>query len=91
MGFSFVAQGVLAAHLPDQPWRPLIAVIGSSGKRGTVEDRRFESEFLDPGVRAFAFTFGLCLKRRDARTAEVSLPIPQSPEQALGHGSEARA
>jgi formate-nitrite transporter family protein len=24
MGFSFVAQGVLMAHLPDQPWRPLI-------------------------------------------------------------------
>jgi len=28
MGFSFVAQGVLMAHLPDQPWRPLIAGIG---------------------------------------------------------------
>ena len=30
MGFSFVAQGVLMAHLPDQPWRPLIAGIGYS-------------------------------------------------------------
>lgn len=28
MGFSFVAQGVLMAHLPDQPWRPLVAGIG---------------------------------------------------------------
>ena len=28
MGFSFVAQGVLMAHLPDQPWRPLIAGTG---------------------------------------------------------------
>jgi formate/nitrite transporter FocA (FNT family) len=30
MGFSFVAQGVLMAHLPDQPWRPLIAGVGYS-------------------------------------------------------------
>jgi formate/nitrite transporter FocA (FNT family) len=28
MGFSFVAQGVLTAHLPDHPWRPLIAAAG---------------------------------------------------------------
>lgn len=28
MGFSFVAQGVLMAHLPNQPWRPLVAGIG---------------------------------------------------------------
>jgi formate/nitrite transporter FocA (FNT family) len=28
MGFSFVAQGVLMAHLPDRPWRPLIAGTG---------------------------------------------------------------
>ena len=28
MGFSFIAQGVLMAHLPDQPWRPLIAGTG---------------------------------------------------------------
>src|ERR1700733_7045654 len=28
MGFSFIAQGVLMAHLPDQPWRPLIAGFG---------------------------------------------------------------
>jgi hypothetical protein len=27
-------------------------------QRGTVEDRTFEIEFLDPGVQAFAFTFG---------------------------------
>jgi len=28
MGFSFVAQGVLMAHLPDRPWRPLISGVG---------------------------------------------------------------
>src|SRR6202161_4861514 len=28
MGFSFVAEGLLMAHLPDQPWRPLIARAG---------------------------------------------------------------
>ena len=28
MGFSFIAQGLLRAHLPDQPWRPLIAATG---------------------------------------------------------------
>jgi len=27
-------------------------------QKGPVEDRTFEIEFLDPGVRAFAFTFG---------------------------------
>ena len=27
-------------------------------QKGTVEDRIFEIEFLDPGVQAFAFTFG---------------------------------
>ena len=27
-------------------------------QRGAVEDRTFEIEFLDPGVQAFAFTFG---------------------------------
>ena len=27
-------------------------------QKGTVEDRMFEIEFLDPGVQAFAFTFG---------------------------------
>jgi hypothetical protein len=27
-------------------------------QRGQVTDRTFEIEFLDPGVRAFAFTFG---------------------------------
>jgi cytochrome c biogenesis protein CcdA/thiol-disulfide isomerase/thioredoxin len=27
-------------------------------QKGTVEDRTFEIEFLDPGVQAFAFTFG---------------------------------
>jgi hypothetical protein len=25
---------------------------------GSIADRRFEIEFLDPGVQAFAFTFG---------------------------------
>jgi hypothetical protein len=27
-------------------------------QKGAVEDRTFEIEFLDPGVQAFAFTFG---------------------------------
>jgi hypothetical protein len=27
-------------------------------QKGTVEDRTFEIEFLDPGVQAFSFTFG---------------------------------
>ena len=27
-------------------------------QKGTVEDRTFEIEFLDPGVQAFVFTFG---------------------------------
>ena len=27
-------------------------------QHGAVADRRFEIEFLDPGVEAFAFTFG---------------------------------
>jgi formate-nitrite transporter family protein len=30
MGFSFIAQGLLRAHLPDQGWRPLIASTGYS-------------------------------------------------------------
>src|SRR3954452_13575101 len=30
MGFSFVAQGLLEHHLPDTPWRPLIASFGYS-------------------------------------------------------------
>jgi formate-nitrite transporter family protein len=28
MGFSFIAEGLLMAHLPDAPWRPLIARAG---------------------------------------------------------------
>lgn len=28
------------------------------GQKRTVEDRTFEIEFPDPGVQAFAFTFG---------------------------------
>ena len=28
MGFSFVVQGLLRSHLPDQPWRPLITNLG---------------------------------------------------------------
>jgi formate/nitrite transporter FocA (FNT family) len=28
MGFSLVAEGLLRAHLPDAPWRPLIAKLG---------------------------------------------------------------
>jgi hypothetical protein len=27
-------------------------------QKGKVEDRTFQIEFLDPGVQAFAFTFG---------------------------------
>ena len=30
MGFSFIAEGLLMAHLPDQPWRPLITRFGYS-------------------------------------------------------------
>jgi formate/nitrite transporter FocA (FNT family) len=28
MGFSFIAEGLLASRLPDQPWRPLISRLG---------------------------------------------------------------
>jgi formate/nitrite transporter FocA (FNT family) len=28
MGFSFIAEALLTSHLPDQPWRPLIARLG---------------------------------------------------------------
>jgi formate-nitrite transporter family protein len=28
MGFSFIAEGLLMAHLPDEPWRPLISRAG---------------------------------------------------------------
>ena len=28
MGFSFVAEGLIRAHLPDAPWRPLLAKLG---------------------------------------------------------------
>jgi formate-nitrite transporter family protein len=28
MGFSFIGEGVLRAHLPDAPWRPLVAKLG---------------------------------------------------------------
>jgi formate/nitrite transporter FocA (FNT family) len=30
MGFSFIAEGLLTSHLPDQPWRPLITRLGYS-------------------------------------------------------------
>src|SRR4051794_33323455 len=30
MGFSLVAEGLLRAHLPDAPWRPLVAKFGYS-------------------------------------------------------------
>src|SRR5215213_6229429 len=30
MGFSFLAEGLLRAHLPDAPWRPLVAKLGYS-------------------------------------------------------------
>jgi len=28
MGFSFIAEGLLASHLPDSPWRPLVSKAG---------------------------------------------------------------
>ena len=28
MGFSFIAEGLLSAHLPDAPWRPLVSKLG---------------------------------------------------------------
>ncbi|HEY4933889.1 MAG TPA: formate/nitrite transporter family protein [Terriglobales bacterium] len=28
MGFSFIAEGLLVAHLPDSPWRPLVSTVG---------------------------------------------------------------
>jgi hypothetical protein len=28
MGFSFIGEGVLRRHLPDAPWRPLVAKLG---------------------------------------------------------------
>jgi len=28
MGFSFVAEGLLRSHLPDEPWRPLVVNLG---------------------------------------------------------------
>ena len=34
------------------------ACISSSVRRGRIEERTFEIEFLDPGVQAFSFTFG---------------------------------
>jgi formate-nitrite transporter family protein len=30
MGFSFIAEALLQAYLPDQPWRPLVAKVGYS-------------------------------------------------------------
>jgi formate-nitrite transporter family protein len=30
MGFSFIGEGLLMSHLPDQPWRPLITKFGYS-------------------------------------------------------------
>src|SRR3712207_1868780 len=30
MGFSMIAEGLLHAHLPDAPWRPLVAKLGYS-------------------------------------------------------------
>jgi formate/nitrite transporter FocA (FNT family) len=30
MGFSLIGEGLLRAHLPDQPWRPLVAKLGYS-------------------------------------------------------------
>jgi formate/nitrite transporter FocA (FNT family) len=30
MGFSFIGEGILRSHLPDAPWRPLVAKFGYS-------------------------------------------------------------
>jgi len=30
MGFSFIGEGLLRAHLPDEPWRPIVAKLGYS-------------------------------------------------------------
>ena len=30
MGFSFIGEGILRSHLPDTPWRPLVAKLGYS-------------------------------------------------------------
>ena len=30
MGFSFLVEGLLHSHLPDAPWRPLVATFGYS-------------------------------------------------------------
>jgi cytochrome c biogenesis protein CcdA len=39
-------------------WTPCAGPISLFGKKGAVEDRTFEIDFLDPGVEAFAFAFG---------------------------------
>src|SRR4029077_5545403 len=46
-------------------------------QKGPVEDRTFEIEFLDPGVQAFAFTFGLsCDWRIDADPSTILCTFP---------------
>ena len=30
MGFSFIGEALLRAHLPDEPWRPLVSKLGYS-------------------------------------------------------------
>src|SRR3954447_26500816 len=67
MGFSMIAEGLLIAHLPDAPWRPLVAKFGySAGFLIVVLGRQqlFTENTLTPVLPL--------LKRRD-RAAAVNL------------------
>src|SRR4051812_46742631 len=67
MGFSLIAEGLLTARLPDEPWRPLVAKIGySAGFLIVVLGRQqlFTENTLTPVLPL--------LKRRD-RAAAVNL------------------
>jgi formate/nitrite transporter FocA (FNT family) len=64
MGFSMIAEGLLAAHLPDAPWRPLVSKLGYSvGFLIVVLGRQqlFTENTLTPVLPL--------LQRKDARTA----------------------
>src|SRR5690349_9073033 len=63
MGFSLVGEGLLRAHLPDKPWRPLVAKLGYSvGFLIVILGRQqlFTENTLTPILPL--------LQRRDART-----------------------
>jgi cytochrome c biogenesis protein CcdA/thiol-disulfide isomerase/thioredoxin len=47
-----------AAGLGSVSGQRLYQLIRQSAQSGDIQDRTFEIEFLDPGVEAFAFTFG---------------------------------